>query len=53
LAKCKRQMKQYDVEISSITGLGYTVCKLFMTSVNLSTSSCLGSSPSGTGAGCF
>lgn len=32
-------MKQYDVEISSITGLGYTDCRLFMTEVNLSGSS--------------
>ena len=39
LAKCSRQMKQYDVEISSITGLGYTDCRLFMTEVNLSGSS--------------
>lgn len=39
LAKCSRQMKQYDVEISSITGLGYTDCRLFMTEVNLRGSS--------------
>lgn len=39
LAKCSRQMKQYDVEMSSITGLGYTDCRLFMTEVNLRGSS--------------
>ena len=32
-AKCRRQMKQYDVEISAMACLGYTCCRLFMTEV--------------------
>lgn len=28
-------MKQYDVEMSAMTGLGYTDCSEFITSVNL------------------
>lgn len=36
LARCKRQMKQKLVEMSSMTVLGYTVCRSFITSVNLS-----------------
>lgn len=32
-------MKQYDVEISAMAGLGYTDCSEFITSVNLSVAS--------------
>jgi hypothetical protein len=48
LAKCNKQMKQKLVEISSMTGLEYTDCKSFMTSVNLSVVSAAGV---GSGAG--
>ena len=42
LAKCNKQMKQKLVEMSSMTGLAYTDCKSFMTSVNLSVVSAAG-----------
>lgn len=36
LAKCSRQIKQKLVDISSMTDVGYTFCRPFTTSVNLS-----------------
>ncbi len=36
LARCSREMKQYEVEMSSITDLGYTDWRPVMTSLNLS-----------------
>ena len=38
LARCRRHIKQYEVEISAIAGAGYTDCRLFITDVNLSVS---------------